>query len=269
MRRHLLLVIWCFLGAMSVFAHPAAITIQKRKNHSIYFAWGYNKDWFSHSSIHFKSAAASDAPYDFSWEKVRAEDAPNFNHLFTCNISIPQYVYRLGYILNAEKGIGIEFAFDHAKYIVDQNQLIHIKGTINHKFYDEYTVFTKDSMHFEHTNGANFAMINAFREKSVYTNSNGKFSIAYLLKAGAGAVIPKTDVTLFGKRLDNQFHIAGYVLGAETGAIFTFWDRIFISPSFKLAFANYRNALTVDVGHAQHHFYAYELILVAGYKVNI
>ncbi len=38
-----------------------------------------------------------------------------------------------------------------------------------------------------------------------------------MLKLGAGFMIPKTDVTLFGKRLDNKFHLAGYMASVEGG----------------------------------------------------
>ena len=242
---------------------------KKQKKSYLYFAWGYNKDWFSKSTIHFKSGSKSDFPYDFSWVKVKAHDRPSLDEIFATNISIPQYVYRLGFMFNTDKGIGIEYAFDHAKYIVTQDQTFHVKGIINGDYYDEFTTFTAEQNHFEHTNGANFAMLNVFKEKIFHASKSGKFEVAYLAKAGAGLVVPKTDVALFGERLDNEFHVAGYIFGAEGGVTLNFWHNLFLSPTFKTAWANYDNALTVDNGRARHNFFAYELIFVAGYKLRL
>jgi len=38
-----------------------------------------------------------------------------------------------------------------------------------------------------------------------------------IAKAGAGFMIPKSDVTLFGVQRDNVFHIAGYMASVEAG----------------------------------------------------
>jgi hypothetical protein len=82
-------------------------------------------------------------------------------------------------------------------------------------------------------------------------------------------LIPKTDVTLFGKRLDNRFHVAGYCLGAEGGArIYPFSSHLFFEGTAKTGFANYVNALTVDGGKAQHHFGYFELIGLVGYDIK-
>ncbi|MEO8146622.1 MAG: hypothetical protein ABI723_03240 [Bacteroidia bacterium] len=266
MKISLRILLLLLISCNTLFAQTPETKAKKVKKHYIYFAWGYNKDWFSKSTIHFKSGSASDFPYDFSWIKVKAHDYPGFENIFKGNISIPQYAYRFGYMVNAKKGIGVEYAFDHAKYIVTQEQTFHVNGKINNDYYDEFTNYAKEEMHFEHTNGANFAMLNVFKEKIFYASKNQKFEMAYIVKAGGGVVIPKTDVTLFGERLDNRFHVAGYIFGVEGGVTLNFWRNIFLSPTFKAAYANYDNALTVDNGRAHHYFYAYEAILVAGYK---
>lgn len=259
-------VIICLIFSL-VGASAQTQTVSKGKNQSVYISWGYNKDWFGRSTIHFKSSNKSNFDYDFKWVKVRAKDYPGFNKILSNNISIPQYVYRIGYV-NTVKGWGVEFAFDHAKYIVDHDKAIHMQGVVKGEYIDDYLKFDKDTMHLEHTNGANFAMLNILREKKFYSSRDQKFSMSYVLKAGAGIVVPKTDVTLFGERLDNRFHVAGYIAGAEAGCNFLFFNSLYLMPSFKTAWANYTNVLTTDDAKASHHFMAYQLILTLGYRYN-
>ncbi len=60
--------------------------------------------------------------------------------LFSEALSIPQYNYRLGFLLNEEKGWGFEINFDHTKYIMsDQNA--HIKGSLNGRYVDSSIAF--------------------------------------------------------------------------------------------------------------------------------
>lgn len=266
LRLKFLILLCVFSTAM--FGQTSTIELPKTKNRNVYFAWGYNKDYYSPSTIHFKSGSKSDFPYDFKWIDVNAHDRTGFSDILTTDLSIPQYVYRLGYTFNKKKGWAVEFAFDHAKYIVDEDEAIHFKGTINGESIDTIANYPDTIFHFEHTNGANFAMINMVNEKSFFETKNKKFSVNYIVKAGAGIVIPKTDVTLFGERLDNVFHVAGYIVGVEGGITINFWQSLYISPTLKASYANYMNALTVDNGKASHSFFAYEVILVIGYKYN-
>jgi len=49
-------------------------------------------------------------------------------------------------------------------------------------------------------------MINAVRRWKFY-EPNKNFGFSYFLKPGAGVVIPRTDVTLFLERLNNNWHL--------------------------------------------------------------
>jgi len=95
-----------------------------------------------------------------------------------------------------------------------------------------------------------------------------KNKLKLVAKAGVGIVIPKTDVTLFGKRLDNKFHIAGYVTGIETGLRYFFTKKFYLEYTGKIAFANYVNALTMEGGRANHSFFAFERLGSVGYCFN-
>lgn len=260
------IILILLLSTTTLYAQTPATTDKPTKKRYVYFSWGYNRDFYSKSTIHFVSGSKSDFAYDFKWVDAKAHDYPGFNHIGDVEISVPQYVYRIGYMLNVDKGWGIEYAFDHAKYVVTQEQTFHQVGTINGEYQDTLVTYKAEQMHFEHTNGANFAMINVFKEKIFWATKSKKFEVAYLAKAGAGVVVPKTDVTLFGERLDNRFHIAGYIFGVEGGVTLNFWHNLYLSPTLKGVWANYANALTVDNGTAQHSFWGYEAILTVGYK---
>lgn len=234
---------------------------------SFYIIWGYNLDWFSKSNLHFKGDDFGG--YDFTLYKVKAHDNPGLGYIFNSDLSIPQYVYRIGYYFNNKNLTGVEIAFDHTKYIMTQNQKVRVKGTIQGEVIDKDTIVGRDFLMIEHTNGANFLMANFIKRYCLYTTENLKHRLQLVMKAGAGIVIPKTDVTIFGQRLNNRFHVAGYVAGLDVGLRYDLFRYMFVETSLKGVFANYTNVLTVGDGRAHHHFFAGEYIFAAGFQIGI
>jgi len=251
----------CILFLLSCLFVQAQENIKpEKKKGAFYFSWGYNKDWFSRSDIHFEDHITDN--YDFTVHRVSAGDAPRLDKIFNKEFSVPQYSYRVGYYFN--NNLGIEISFDHAKYIMDQNQKVHITGYIREEQLDKDTIIGEHFLMFEHTNGANFLMLSVLKRKEFYHNKNGKQNLEGLVKAGGGVVIPKTDVTLFNERRDNVFHVAGYIAGIEADIRYHFCKRFFLEPAIKGSYANYVNVLTIGSAHANHHFFAAELILTGG-----
>ncbi|MBA3705388.1 MAG: hypothetical protein H0W84_05665 [Bacteroidetes bacterium] len=242
---------------------------------TFYFSWGYNKDWFSKSDIHFKNqpdesdpVLRSNASYDFTVYDARAKDRPGFKDMYHTAPTIPQYVYRVGYYFNNKHDLGIEINFDHVKYVMRNWQTLHVKGTIHGETIDKDTLINPDNfLHFEHTNGANFLMLNIMKRQSLLISANKKHWLSGIVKLGAGVVIPKTEVVLFGEEMDNRFHIAGYCAGLEAGLRYDTFKYIFLEYTGKGAFANYTNVLTIGSGKANHHFWTFENILVLGLQV--
>ena len=234
---------------------------------TFYGAWGYNKDWFSKSDLHFKGNDFGG--YNFTLEDVKAKDRPGFKNILTTTLAVPQYVYRFGYYFNNKKNTGIEINFDHAKYVMVRNQMLHLNGTIAGESFDKDTLVDEHFLLFEHTNGANFMMINFLKRYYLLVSQNKKHWLSFVGKAGAGVVIPKTDVTLFGTRLDNKFHVAGYIAGLDVGLRYDLFRYFFIEASAKGIFANYANVLTVGDGKAHHHFFTGEAIAAIGIQVNL
>lgn len=238
---------------------------------TFYISWGYNKDYYTPSNIHFYNAVAQTYPnaglvkaYDFTLQKIKAADRPQFDELFIRSLSIPQYSYRAGYYFNDKHNLGIEVNFDHSKYVMLNEQRAHLKGTINGKYYDVDTLISTRMLKFEHTNGANFLMLNFLKRQTLLKSANEKQWLSLVIKAGGGIVIPKTDVTLWGERLDNKFHIAGYVTGIDIGLRYDFYKHFFLEASGKGVFANYLDVLTVGNGQANHYFFAYEWLAAVG-----
>ncbi len=239
---------------------------EKKQKGSFYFTWGYNKDWFSKSDLHFVKSGAG--AYDFTIHDVRAEDRPNFDELFQKDISIPQFIYRLGYYFKNGK-IGIEGIFDHAKYIMIQDQVAHVTGSIHENAIDQDTILSPGFIKFEHTNGANFIMINLLLREQIVSSKNNMHKLQGILKPGLGIVVPQSDVTIFGKRQNNYYHVAGYILGAEADLRYELGRYFFMETGFKGVFANYTNVLTVDEARANHSFFCLEWIIGIGCRIAL
>lgn len=231
---------------------------------TFYMSWGYNKDYFTKSDIHFKDDGAGN--YDFTLYDLKAKDRPGFKDIFGTTLAVPQYVYRLGYYFNNKKDLGIEINFDHAKYVMVDNQVAHLKGNIHGQYYDTDTLVTPSLLKFEHTNGANFLMINLLKRHNLLVSTNKKHWLSAVVKPGVGIVIPKTDVAILGNHLDNKFHIAGYIAGVEAGLRYDLFKYAYLEFTGKGTFANYMDVLVIGTGKAKHHFFAGEVILTAGFQ---
>jgi len=238
---------------------------KKTTKGTLYFSWGYNKDWFSRSDLHFTET--SNETYDFTLYDVKAVDRPGFEQIFGSDISIPQFIYRFGYYFNDKRNLGIEIGFDHAKYVMVANQKVHVKGVIHEKEIDKDTVLSPGFLAFEHTNGANFLMVSLMKRKPFYRVGQSVFNL--VLKPGAGIVIPKTDVALFGKHRDNEFHIAGYIAGLDVSLRYEYGRHLFAETGFKGCYANYMNVLTIGDAKANHHFFSLEYLLSIGYGIAL
>lgn len=230
-------------------------------NKRFYASWGYSRGWFSPSDLYFKGTL-NDKNYELKVHKAKAHDRPDFNHILP-QITIPQFNARFGYVFNKIKGFAIELNYDHAKYVVTDYQTADVTGYYGERQYDGNTVLAPDTfLHFEHTNGANYWMLNFVYCRTIIAKRN--MSFCALFKAGEGILIPKTDVTLFGQRFDNKFHVAGNITAAEVGLRLNIRKTLYIEPAFKYAFCNYSKVLTVGDGTAHHKFRTAQIIFSVG-----
>src|SRR5215213_5550651 len=141
MRRFLLLWGVC---ALSLSVRSQAKTTLLKDRSVIYFSMGTERVFYTPSSIRFISDKGQPS-FDFTIDKARAHDDGGLSF----SDDAPQYSYNFGYY-SPKKKFGIEFQFDHVKYIVQANQLVHLKGVINGLQYDQDTVLTPGFIQFEH-----------------------------------------------------------------------------------------------------------------------
>ena len=268
----------CF--TVSLFSQVETSTItptktkRKFKDGSLYGMWGYTRAAYSKSTIHFKDHSNKYYPetgqyhdYDFTIYDAKAHDKPDFEGIKdVINVTIPQFVVRLGYYFNNKKDCGIEINYDHTKYVVNDYQKVRVKGNFNGNYVDQDTILDPQNfLHFEHTDGANFWMFNFIKRWKLYEPSKN-FNVGFVVKPGAGFVYPRTDVTMLGTRLNNNWHIAGWIVGLESGFRVEFLKHGVFEFVGKGAYADYTKCLVLGKGNgrANHHFFAAQLTMTLG-----
>ena len=245
---------------------PAAAQLFKKPKYSgIYIQWGYNREWYTKSDLHFSNGSS----YDFTVKKARATDSPDFDGFWETplDITIPQNSFRIGVYLNAEHTHAIELNFDHAKYVVYDYQKLRVTGTVHGEHFDRDTVIQPSFLHFEHTDGANFWHRNYVGQTLVRKNKKRTVATA-IYKAGAGLVVPRSDVSIMGRQLNNKFHVAGYIASIEAGLRYYPVRNLFLELTAKTGYANYLNALTVEGGTAKHQFGYFSVTGLVGYDLH-
>jgi hypothetical protein len=107
------LLIFLSFACSSIYATAQLFPRQIRPS-GLYFQWGYNKDWYSASSIRFVDKGV----HDFLIYDVKAKDRGDYSSIYKnpLHITIPQNSVRLGLYINEQHTRAIELNFDHAKY---------------------------------------------------------------------------------------------------------------------------------------------------------
>ena len=190
MRFIIILVIVITFIAQSTFSQNNLVPPSGKKTPgSFYLTWGYHRNAYTTSTLHLEDHASGS--YAFTLYDAKAKDQPDMHNLLTTPISVPQYVFRMGYFFNNKRDLGVELSWDHLKYVVADNQVMHLKGTIHERYYDVDTLVTPDFVHIEHTNGNNYAMVSVVKRSTFFEPGNGKHKLSGLFTGGAGVLIPK------------------------------------------------------------------------------
>ena len=241
---------------------------KKLQLHGIYLQWGYCRNWFTPGDIRFKSGDGK--PYDFTIHDVSAKDKPDFPAFWEAplDITIPQNCYRIGFYLNASHTHAIEINYDHAKYVMEDYKMRRVTGEIYGEKFDLDTIVTPDFVAFEHTNGANFYHLNYVGQHTILHKKNRDMA-TLIWKAGAGIVVPRSDIGVMGRNVDNFLHVAGYIGSLEVGSRFYPFPKFFLEITAKGGYANYFDVLTVDGGRASHKFYYASVIGLVGYDIPL
>lgn len=248
---------------------------QSFKKNQLYFHWGWNGSGYNRSNIHFKGD-----DHNFTLHKVKASDRQSpFDEVYfdPGQLSIPQYNFKVGFFINDKYDIAL--GTDHMKYVVRQNQITSISGTIDEgkykgEFNKDEIQLTSDFLQFEHTDGLNYvngeinrndniSILKSISEKKVAFNS--------ILGFGMGALIPRTDATLLNKKRHDEFHLAGYGFSLKAGINITLFKYFFIQSELKGGFINMPNIRTTfnpnDI--AKQHFFFLQRNILFGGRINL
>ena len=226
----------------------------------MYFAWGYNKEWYSTSTIKV-SQPSQGSNYEF--KDISGNDRIGWDKLFQRPLTIPQYNYRFGFFLKKHPTWGFEFNFDHTKYQMTIGQDAHVVGTRNNVHIDTNIVIEDGYMHWKLNNGANFFLFNVMKRFYICGTKNGILKLYNIYKLGVGPVIPHTENTLFGQDNKPGFQFGGFNAGLEAAYRLEITKYIYIDIAQKLDYAYYYG-LHVYAGTAKQSFATYEVIGTLG-----
>ena len=239
----------------------AAQNDKKARKKEFYFSWGYNKEWYTNSTIKISQPGLGN---NYHFVNIKGHDHPGWDEgLFTKALTIPQYNYRIGLVVNKKKGLAVEINFDHTKFIFAEQQA-HITGTFNHKPVDSTVNFSAANGDYYYlNNGANFLLFNIVKRWHWLANKKQTIKIDLLAKAGIGPVIPHVENSIFGQKNNPHFQFGGWNTGVEAAVRTTFFNYVFLEYTNKLDYARYSN-LKIYEGTAKQAFGTYEMILNLG-----
>ncbi|MBP6385857.1 MAG: hypothetical protein KA313_00075 [Pseudarcicella sp.] len=246
-----------------------------------YFFWGYNRSTYLDSDITFKGKG-----YDFTLKDVVAKDLPVpfsvKSYFDITRLSIPQYNMRFGYFIKDD--LSISFGTDHMKYIMVNDQMSTISGTISEKVSEPdiavnpnyvgtfenqpFKIDSKDFLTFEHSDGFNYIHFELDKYGNIWQSKNEKLGLDWLAGVGTGILLPRTDAKLFGVGKNNHFKVAGYGFSIKTGLRFDFSKRFFLQSDFKAGFTHLPDIKTTsrDSDYAKQSIWFLEYYGALGYK---
>jgi hypothetical protein len=261
-----LLLLSGFLISFNAFSQESSEPKCKMKG-TFYLVWGYNRDWYTRSTLHFKGNNP-DGDFDFEVRNTRAHDQPDMQNILHRPLTVPQYNLNFGYFFNDKHDLGIEGSWNHLKYVMYNNEVRHVSGQIYGNNIDKDTLVSTDFLKFEHTNGNNYAMISLVKRIVLLKTKNDLLRINALVKYGVGGLVPKTDSRLFNYHNDGPFRLSGFVTGVNVGLRVDLFRYFFLDTNFQGAFADYTSGIIYG-GRVRHHFFSLQYIWSAGINVPL
>lgn len=237
-----------------------------------YISWGGNRESYSKSDVNFRGEN-----YNFTVQDMQAHDKPkgwHIDYINPCKMTIPQTNFRVGYFITDHYSVSI--GWDHMKYVMTQNQVANVSGTINTGEGYDYTynntpmVMTEDFLTYEHTDGLNYVNAEFVRHddfsKWIGITNTDKVQFNILEGIGGGMLYPKTNTKLMGRRRHDEFHISGYGLSAKAGLNITFFKYFYLQGELKGGYINMQDIRTTYSGadRASQEFFFLQQILEVG-----
>jgi hypothetical protein len=273
-------LIIALLGSFSL----TSFSQQTNKKGSYYITWGYNRSSYANSDIRFVGPG-----YDFTLLNAEALDFPTPISDFRTYIdpellSIPQFNFHGGYFI--KDNLSISIGWDHMKYVVTDGQTVRVTGfvnpqtstpsiTVNPAYVGTFNqtplaLDPDEFVHLEHTDGYNYASIEIEHYKSLFQSKKSRFAIDWMQGVGIGALIPRSDVHVFGVGKNNYWNLAGGGASLKTGLKFNFSKLLFFETTFKTGATKLWDIRTTgrSVDHAEQAIYFMELYGALGFTIK-
>ncbi|NAW51152.1 hypothetical protein GNY06_07105 [Elizabethkingia argentiflava] len=206
---------------------------------AIFAYWGWNRAAYSNSDIRFKGA-----DYNFMLKNVVAHDRQSdisfHNYLDPSRLTIPQTNARIAYFVKDH--VALVLGLDHLKYVMDQDQKVGFSGHISDPKYanmvknGQVDLTDEQFLSFEHTDGLNYINLGLEEYKTLLQYK--KIDLLWSYGAGAGVLLPKSNVKLFGNARSDRFHLAGFGLDARTSINMIFWNHLMARLEAKFGYIN-------------------------------
>lgn len=198
---------------------------------------GFNWSYYSKSDISFVGPG-----YNFTLEEVVGKDQPYKTSL--------QYNVRTGYFF--KDNYSVSLGYDHMKYVMKIPQTVLINGLIEPEvsspaiptapysgtYSNESITVSPQMLTLEYTDGFNYISAHVQRYQDIWTSGNGKTSCSVDIGVGAGLIIPRADVRLFGVGLNNKLNVAGWGASLEGGLMLNFSEKLYLLGSLEAGYTD-------------------------------
>ena len=272
-----------FIALLSLLS-LTSFSQQTNKKGSYYITWGYNRSAYANSDIRFVGPG-----YDFTLLNAKALDFPTPVSDFRTYVdpellSIPQFNFHAGYFI--KDNLSISIGWDHMKYVVTDGQTVSVTGfvnpqtstpaiTVNPAYVGTFnqTPLELDPdkfVHLEHTDGYNYASIEIEHYKTLFQSKKSLFAIDWMQGIGIGALVPRSDVYVFGVGKNNYWNLAGGGASLKTGLKFNFSKLLFFETTFKTGATKLWDIRTTgrSVDHAEQAIYFVEFYGALGFTLK-
>jgi hypothetical protein len=272
-----------FIALFSLFS-LTSFSQQTNKKGSYYITWGYNRSSYANSDIRFVGPG-----YDFTLLNAKALDFPTPIRDFKTYVnpellSIPQFNFHAGYFI--KDNLSISIGWDHMKYVVTDDQIVRVTGfinpqtstpaiTVNPAYVGTFNqtpleLDPDEFVHLEHTDGYNYASIEIEHYKSLFQSKKSRFAIDWIRGVGIGALVPRSDVHVFGVGKNNYWNLAGGGASLKTGLKFNFSKLLFFETTIKTGATKLWDIRTTgrSVDHAEQTVYFMEFYGALGFTIK-
>ena len=269
-----------FSFSLNSFAQEE-IKVEKYTAHNkgkFFVSWGGNRESYTKSDVTFTGK-----DYNFTIDNMAARDKPKGWHIDYINpmrMTIPQTNFRLGYFVSDHYSVTV--GVDHMKYVMTQNQIANVTGSINlpvgdagaihNGIYNNTPVNFADEtfLIYEHTDGLNYVNTEISRHDDIsslfkITNTD-KIQVNLTEGVGVGVLYPKTNTTLLGKNRHDDFHVSGYGTSVKAGLNITFFKHFYIQGELKGGYINMQDIRTTQSNDdkASQDFFFFQRIIAFG-----